>query len=76
MKSLSNFSSNVLNRTQMKTISGGGCAVCSSGGPGGNSGTCGTMSMSKADAKALAAELNASGDGYSYSVTCTMGAQQ
>ena len=73
MNTLSNFSAFALTRGEMKSVVGGACQVCSSGGPGGNSGTCGNFVFTKSQAKQFVSKMNSNGDGYNYSATCSFG---
>lgn len=81
-KVLINFAEGILSREQMRVIKGGDyydgygggsqyCRVCSSGGPGGNSGACGDYVVPEDDVDEFVNFLNDySNDGYTYDYDC------
>lgn len=66
-KMLANFGNTSLSRSEMKSISGGLCQVCSSGT---NGGTCGSASFTQSEAQSMVNDFNTLNDGYIYFRTC------
>lgn len=66
---LSSFSAFALTREEMKNVVGGGCHICSQGGPTGSkygpSGTC-SGNLNKSAVNQLMYELSSYKDGYNY----------